>query len=96
MNNRVTVPWAIQKARRGNAGLDEDQQSRVQAGARLLPADREFSAEGVIDDGAQFADLSEKIAKFEVELNNNLTRYSKPGGRMLKTKFKLARKRSIC
>jgi hypothetical protein len=63
INNRVTVPWAIQKTRRGNAGLDEDRQSRVQAGARLLPADREFSAEGYIDDGPQFADLLEKNSK---------------------------------
>ncbi len=37
-----------------------------------------------------------KIAKFEAELNNNFTRNGKRGGRMLKTKFKLARKRSIC
>ncbi|MGB8718337.1 MAG: hypothetical protein WCD46_03435, partial [Desulfobacterales bacterium] len=73
INIRVTVPWAIQKARNGNAGLDEDRQSRVQAGALLLPPDREFSAEEFFGGGVQFANLFRKVTKFEVELNNNLT-----------------------
>jgi hypothetical protein len=53
----VAVSSLIQEARSGNAGLDEERQTLVQADALLLPPDRESSAEGFIDGDAQFADL---------------------------------------
>ncbi|MGD8541436.1 MAG: hypothetical protein PVI27_04845 [Desulfobacteraceae bacterium] len=95
IGGREAVSSVIQEARSGNAGLDGERQTLVQAGA-LLPPDREFSAEGFIDGDAQFAELYFKITEFEVELNYNLARYGQGGDRVRKTKIKLARKPSIC